>query len=87
MCLYYIKKYSKILTLFVIFLALYYYPRNIYEGYDTCNQMTNCSQCVQTKTSNDGICYWCDGSCRASDDWQEGCNSSPMHCPQQTAKK
>ena len=48
--------------------------------------MTNCKQCVQTKTSNDGVCYWCDGSCRASDDWQEGCNSSPMNCPQLNIK-
>lgn len=45
-----------------------------------CSQMSDCKTCVQTKTGQDGVCYWCDGKCTAGNKSNPGCSSDPMKC-------
>ena len=42
--------------------------------------MTDCKECIDTMTAKDGICYWCDGKCTASEDYYAGCSSSFKNC-------
>lgn len=49
-------------------------------AYQKCSQMSDCKTCLDTTTSRDGICYWCDGKCTASDDYHAGCSSDTKSC-------
>ena len=67
---------------------IFYFSNNLDEGlqnsvnraYQRCNQMTDCKECIDTMTAQDGTCYWCDGKCTASADYYEGCSSSFRNC-------
>jgi hypothetical protein len=61
------------------------YFNSIFEGFSSsgmqkCSQMSDCKTCLDTMTSKDGICYWCDGKCTASDDYHAGCSSDTKSC-------
>lgn len=51
-----------------------------HEAYQKCGQMSDCKTCIDTMTSEDGICYWCDGKCTASDKYHAGCSSDTKSC-------
>jgi hypothetical protein len=76
---YYIKKYSKPIALFVIFLALYYFG-NICESFtqakkksvgssDVCSSATNCNAChtLSNTHPNGHDCFWCKTNSRCVD--------------------
>ena len=51
-----------------------------HEAYEKCGQMSDCNTCLTTMTRGDGMCYWCDGKCTASDKYHAGCSSDTKSC-------
>jgi hypothetical protein len=67
--------------LFKCYINLGYYEG--FEGsYQKCDQMTDCKTCVGTKTSVDGVCYWCNGQCKSPAKYYDpnNCSSSLLKC-------
>ena len=53
-------------------------------AYAKCSQIPDCKTCGSTKTSQDGICYWCDAgagkkSCQMWSD-NKNCSSDERNC-------
>lgn len=82
------NKYTIFFALIIVIITVYEIRNNLFEGFSSgssgavqkCSQMSDCKTCVQTKTGQDGVCYWCDGKCTSGDNYNPGCNSDPMKC-------
>ena len=61
-----LKAISVILIL-IIFYCVYINSNILQEGYHSpptkCSSIKNCKDCGTKVTSDDGICYWCNGKC------------------------
>jgi hypothetical protein len=81
------NKYTIFFSLIIIIITFYEFRTSLFEGFErnsnsvqNCSEMSDCKTCVQTKTGQDGICYWCNGKCTASDNYYPGCSSDPAKC-------
>ena len=84
------NKYTIFFTFIIVIITIYEFRTSFFEGFSgsgsssgamqKCSQMSDCKTCVQTKTGQDGVCYWCDGKCTAGDKSHPGCSSDPMKC-------
>ena len=83
------NKYTIFFALIIVIITVYEFRDNLFEGFSSgsssgavqkCSQMSDCKTCVQTKTGQDGICYWCDGKCTSGDNYNPSCSSDPMKC-------
>jgi len=78
------------ITFFVFSQDINFISSDLFEGfqdksnhigaYQKCSQMSDCKTCLDTMTAKDGICYWCNGKCTASDDYHAGCSSDTKSC-------
>jgi hypothetical protein len=55
------------ILILVIFYCVYISSNILQEGYDSrtvkCSDIKNCKDCGTKVTSDDGVCYWCNGKC------------------------
>jgi hypothetical protein len=78
--------YMVIVIIITAYLCKCYMNLGYFEGfegsYQKCNQMSDCKTCLQTKTSLDGVCYWCNGQCKSPTEYYdpENCSSDPLEC-------
>ena len=56
-----------VILILVIFYCVYKNYNVLREGLDTpqakCSNIKNCKDCGTKVTSDDGVCYWCNGKC------------------------
>jgi hypothetical protein len=82
--------YMAIIIIITAYLCKCYMNLGYYEGfegsYQKCNQMSDCKTCVGTRTSIDGVCYWCNGQCKSPAEYYDpnNCSSDPMKCGKPT---
>ncbi len=58
-----------LILILVIFYCVYKNYNVLREGLDTpqakCSNIKNCKECGTKVTSDDGVCYWCNGKCES----------------------
>ena len=56
-----------VILILVIFYCVYINSNILQEGYRSqpskCSSIKNCKDCGTKVTSDDGVCYWCNGQC------------------------
>jgi hypothetical protein len=56
-----------VILILVIFYCVYINSNILQEGYHSqpvkCSSIKNCRDCGTKVTSDDGVCYWCNGKC------------------------
>jgi hypothetical protein len=81
-----LKKNKIIIIVILILLILIYkifFSNNIKEGYYTCTQLTNCSDCINTKiTDTSSLCYWNDIVKKCSSWKEKGYSRTCSYIPQ-----